>query len=112
MTRRFSVVLWLLASPPVASFVLKPPPPTLGAALHAKARKSSSTSDASNPNQQPLQDPAKQAALNGVLNQIERLYGRGSIVKLGDAENMRVSCIGSGSLTLDAAIGGGYPKGR
>jgi recombination protein RecA len=113
MTRRFSVVLWLLASPPVASFVLTPPPPTLGAALHAKARKSSSTSDASNSNQQqPPQDPAKQAALNGVLNQIERLYGRGSIVKLGDAENMRVSCIGSGSLTLDAAIGGGYPKGR
>lgn len=57
-------------------------------------------------------DPSKRAALDGVLNQIERSYGRGSIVKLGDADNMRVDCIGSGSLTLDAALGGGFPKGR
>ena len=57
-------------------------------------------------------DPAKRAALDGVLNQIERSYGRGSIVKLGEANSMIVDCIGSGSLTLDAALGGGYPKGR
>jgi recombination protein RecA len=57
-------------------------------------------------------NPAKKAALLGVLNQIERSYGRGSIVKLGDAAHMRVDSIGSGSLTLDAALGGGYPKGR
>jgi recombination protein RecA len=57
-------------------------------------------------------NPAKKAALLGVLNQIERSYGRGSIVKLGDAAHMRVDTIGSGSLTLDAALGGGYPKGR
>lgn len=57
-------------------------------------------------------DPAKRAALDGVLNQIERSYGRGSIVKLGEADSMIVDCIGSGSLTLDAALGGGYPKGR
>jgi recombination protein RecA len=57
-------------------------------------------------------DPAKKAALQGVLNQIERSYGRGSIVKLGDAAHMKVDSIGSGSLTLDAALGGGYPKGR
>jgi recombination protein RecA len=57
-------------------------------------------------------NPAKKAALLGVLNQIERSYGRGSIVKLGDATHMRVDTIGSGSLTLDAALGGGYPKGR
>jgi hypothetical protein len=57
-------------------------------------------------------DPAKRAALDGVLNQIERSYGRGSIVKLGDADNMAVACISSGSLTLDAALGGGIPKGR
>lgn len=57
-------------------------------------------------------DPAKRAALDGVLNQIERSYGRGSIVKLGDAENMIVDCISSGALTLDAALGGGFPKGR
>jgi recombination protein RecA len=57
-------------------------------------------------------DPSKRAALDGVLNQIERSYGRGSIVKLGDADHMRVDCISSGSLTLDAALGGGFPKGR
>jgi len=55
---------------------------------------------------------AKKAALEGVLQKIERSYGRGSIVKLGDADNMLVDCISSGALTLDAALGGGYPKGR
>jgi recombination protein RecA len=57
-------------------------------------------------------DPAKRAALDGVLNQIERSYGRGSIVKLGDAGNMVVDSISTGALTLDAALGGGFPKGR
>jgi recombination protein RecA len=57
-------------------------------------------------------NPAKRAALDGVLQQIERSYGRGSIMKLGDAEGMVVESIGSGALTLDAALGGGYPKGR
>jgi hypothetical protein len=57
-------------------------------------------------------DPAKRAALDGVLNQIERSYGRGSIVKLGDAANMVVESISTGALTLDAALGGGFPKGR
>jgi recombination protein RecA len=56
---------------------------------------------------------AKQAALDVVLNQIEKTHGRGSVVKLGDADHMRVESISSGSLTLDAALGGsGYPKGR
>lgn len=55
---------------------------------------------------------AKRAALDGVLQKIERSYGRGSIVKLGDADNMKVDCISSGALTLDVALGGGYPKGR
>lgn len=45
-------------------------------------------------------DPSKKAALDAVFQQIERSYGRGSIVKLGDAENMIVDCVGSGSLTL------------
>jgi recombination protein RecA len=62
--------------------------------------------------QSPAVDPAKRAALDGVLNQIERSYGRGSIVKLGDADHMKVESISSGALTLDAALGGGFPKGR
>ena len=55
---------------------------------------------------------AKRAALDGVVNQIEKSYGRGSIVKLGDADEMTVDSISTGALTLDAALGGGYPKGR
>ena len=43
---------------------------------------------------------AKKAALEGVLQKIEKSYGRGSIVKLGDADNMRIDCISSGALTL------------
>jgi hypothetical protein len=58
-------------------------------------------------------DPAKRAALQGVLSQIERSYGRGSVVRLGDASHMIVDSTPTGSLTLDAALGGGgYPKGR
>ena len=63
--------------------------------------------------EEPGMDPSKRAALDGVLNRIERSYGRGSILKLGEASGMVVESIGSGSLTLDAALGGGgYPKGR
>ena len=51
-------------------------------------------------------------ALGLVLNQIERNFGKGSIMRLGDASRMRVETIGTGALTLDLALGGGYPKGR
>jgi len=51
-------------------------------------------------------------ALGLVLNQIERNFGKGSIVRLGDASRMRVETINTGALTLDLALGGGYPKGR
>ena len=60
------------------------------------AKKSVVTGD----DNEPMANKAKKAALDGVLQQIERSYGRGSIVKLGDAKNMVVDCIGSGSLTL------------
>ena len=58
------------------------------------------------------EEAAKRAALDGVMNQIEKVHGRGSIVKLGEADNMIVDSINSGALTLDAALGGGYPRGR
>eukprot|EP00957_Ditylum_brightwellii_P043599 3304797-Ditylum_brightwellii.AAC.1 len=48
----------------------------------------------------PEMDPSKRAALDGVLQQIERNYGRGSVVRLGDADSMNVDSISSGSLTL------------
>ena len=54
----------------------------------------------------------KQKALNNVLTQIERTFGKGTIMRLGDASRMKVETISSGALTLDLALGGGLPKGR
>jgi recombination protein RecA len=57
-------------------------------------------------------NPDKQKALDLVLNQIERNFGKGAIMRLGDATRMRVETIPSGAMTLDLALGGGLPKGR
>lgn len=57
-------------------------------------------------------DNDKQKALNLVLTQIERNFGKGTIMRLGDASRMKVETIPSGALTLDLALGGGIPKGR
>ncbi len=54
----------------------------------------------------------KEKALNVVLTQIERNFGKGSIMRLGDASKMKIETISSGALTLDLALGGGLPKGR
>ncbi|MEA4876119.1 recombinase RecA [Anaerorhabdus sp.] len=55
----------------------------------------------------------KDALLQDALKQIEKQYGKGSIMKLGDRANVDVDAIGSGSIALDYALGiGGYPKGR
>ena len=54
----------------------------------------------------------KDKALNLVLKQIERNFGKGAIMRLGDAAQMKVETIPSGALTLDVALGGGLPKGR
>lgn len=51
-------------------------------------------------------------ALNTVLTQIEKSFGKGAIMRLGDAVQMRVETVSSGALTLDLALGGGLPKGR
>jgi recombination protein RecA len=57
-------------------------------------------------------NPEKEKALNLVLNQIEKSFGKGAIMRLGDATRMRVETISSGAMTLDLALGGGLPKGR
>lgn len=55
----------------------------------------------------------RQAALEMALKQIEKQFGKGSIMKLGERADQKVSAIPSGSLALDAALGvGGYPRGR
>ncbi|EEL69567.1 MULTISPECIES: recombinase RecA [Bacillus] len=55
----------------------------------------------------------RQAALDMALKQIEKQFGKGSIMKLGEQAERRISTISSGSLALDVALGvGGYPRGR
>jgi recombination protein RecA len=55
----------------------------------------------------------KQKALDAALGQIERAYGKGSVMKLGQNKVMEVEAISTGSLGLDIALGiGGLPKGR
>jgi recombination protein RecA len=54
----------------------------------------------------------KQKALDLVFTQIERSFGKGAIMRLGDATRMKVETISSGAMTLDLALGGGLPKGR
>ena len=55
----------------------------------------------------------RQAALDMALKQIEKQFGKGSIMKLGEQTETRISTVPSGSLALDAALGvGGYPRGR
>jgi recombination protein RecA len=51
-------------------------------------------------------------ALNLVLSQIEKSFGKGAIVRLGDSAHMKIETISSGALTLDIALGGGLPRGR
>ena len=55
----------------------------------------------------------KDKTLEQVLSDIEKQFGKGSIMKLGDNKHMEVDASPSGSLSLDIALGvGGYPKGR
>ncbi len=56
--------------------------------------------------------PEREQALGRVLTHIERNFGQGSIMRLGEAKKMKVETIPSGALPLDIALGGGLPKGR
>jgi recombination protein RecA len=55
----------------------------------------------------------RQAALDMALKQIEKQFGKGSVMKLGEKTDTKISTSPSGSLALDVALGiGGYPRGR
>ena len=55
----------------------------------------------------------KEKALEQVLADIEKQFGKGAIMKLGDHKHIEIDVVSTGSLTLDLALGvGGYPKGR
>jgi len=58
-------------------------------------------------------DENKKRALAAALGQIEKQFGKGSVMRMGDRTTIQAEVISSGSLTLDLALGiGGYPKGR
>jgi len=58
-------------------------------------------------------DPNKQKALAAALGQIEKQFGKGSIMRLGDNRTLDVDTVSTGSLSLDIALGiGGLPMGR
>jgi recombination protein RecA len=57
-------------------------------------------------------DEGKLKALGLAMDQITKQFGDGSIMKLGEAHKVDVEVIPSGALSLDLALGGGYPKGR
>lgn len=60
-----------------------------------------------------MDDKNKQQALEVALKQIEKQFGKGSIMKLGDEVDHSISVIPTGSIALDIALGiGGYPRGR
>ncbi|MFC6348530.1 recombinase RecA [Vagococcus carniphilus] len=55
----------------------------------------------------------RKAALDAALKKIEKDFGKGSVMKLGEKVDTQISTISSGSLALDSALGvGGYPRGR
>ncbi len=58
------------------------------------------------------QSEGKAKALNLALESIEKQFGKGSIMKLGEQTHMKVETIPSGSISLDLALGGGLPRGR
>ena len=60
-----------------------------------------------------MQEKTKEEKLKQTLASIEKVYGKGSVMKLGEKPSLDIDVIPSGSICLDAALGiGGYPKGR
>ena len=64
-------------------------------------------------NKETTQDSEKQKALRAAMEKIEKTFGKGSIMKMGDEKIEEIGVISSGSIGLNAALGvGGYPRGR
>ncbi len=68
------------------------------------AKQSNSTTSAINPD--------KKAAIDAALSQIEKDVGKGAIMRMGDIDVAEIARFSTGSMGLDLAVGGGYPRGR
>ena len=77
----------------------------------AEAKKAARVPAAAKSVEQPAED-GKGKALNLALDAIEKQFGKGSIMRLGDAHTVQVETISTGSVSLDLALGGGLPRGR
>ena len=78
----------------------------------AKASEKNTSSATTNHNHGEV-DPAKKKAIELAVQQIERAFGKGSIMKLSDAPEFKTPGISTGALSLDLALGGtGIPQGR
>ncbi|MCD5489566.1 recombinase RecA [Lactobacillus delbrueckii subsp. lactis] len=65
------------------------------------------------PGGKKLAKDEKQAALEAALKKIEKNFGKGAVMRMGEKVDTQISTVPSGSLALDAALGvGGYPRGR
>jgi recombination protein RecA len=62
-------------------------------------------------NERPKTQEEKAKALQSAMGQIEKQFGKGSIMRLGENTNLVVETMPSGSLGLDIALGGGLPLG-
>lgn len=71
-----------------------------------------SKADAKKTEKEASEKSGKDKALGLALDHIEKQFGKGSIMKLGEGTNADVECIPTGSISLDLALGGGIPKGR
>ena len=62
----------------------------------------------------PIDDKAaKKKALESAISQLERSYGKGTVIKMGESANINIGSVSTGSIGLDLALGiGGLPKGR
>jgi recombination protein RecA len=77
----------------------------------SKKEKNAASASAATTNNVAMTDREK--AIDLALSQIERRFGKGSIMKLGDSAKLQVEAIPSGSISLDLALGiGGIPRGR
>ena len=57
-------------------------------------------------------DKEKQKAIELALKQVDKAFGKGALIRLGDKQTEKIECISTGSLGLDLALGiGGIPRG-